>query len=69
MNGCSLLNIDLQNNSIPIVVVDGTVFVATIGATVAAATGVTVLKIDFCENKNKTRYYFVYVKSDSIPSA
>lgn len=29
-------------------VVDGTVFVATIGATVAAATGVTVLKMDFC---------------------
>lgn len=35
---------------IPIVVVDGTV-VATIGATVAAATGVTVLKIGFCKQK------------------
>lgn len=32
----------------PIVVVEGTVFVATIGATVAAATGVTGLKIGFC---------------------
>lgn len=32
----------------PIVVVDGTVFVATIGATVAAATGVTLLNMDFC---------------------
>lgn len=40
---------------IPIVVVDGTV-VATIGATVAAATGVTVLKIGFC--KQKTRVVF-----------
>lgn len=29
-------------------VADGTVFVATIGATVAAATGVPVLKMGFC---------------------
>lgn len=35
------------NKAIPIVVVDGTVLVATIGATVAA--GVTVLKMGFCE--------------------
>ena len=32
-------------------VVDGTLLVATIGATVAAATGVTVLKMGFCEGK------------------
>lgn len=31
----------------PIVVVDGTVLVATMGATVAAATGVTGLKMGF----------------------
>lgn len=38
---------DTENKkSVPIVVVDGTVFVATIGATVAA--GVTVLNKDFC---------------------
>lgn len=38
---------------IPIVVVDGTVLVATIGATVAAATGATELKIGFCEREKK----------------
>lgn len=32
---------------VPVVVVDGTVLVAKRGATVAAATGVTVLKIGF----------------------
>lgn len=32
---------------VPIVVVDGTVLVATMGATVAAATGVTGLKMGF----------------------
>lgn len=34
--------------TLPVAVVEGTVFVATMGATVAAATGVTVLKMDFC---------------------
>ena len=33
------------------VVVDGTVLVATMGATVAAATGVTELKMDFCREE------------------
>lgn len=33
--------------TVPVVVAAGTVLVATMGATVAAATGVTVLKIDF----------------------
>lgn len=37
----------LRTTSAPIVVVDGTVFVATMGATVAAATGVTGLKMGF----------------------
>lgn len=36
--------------------VDGTVLVATIGATVAAATGVTGLKIGFCGRENGTNY-------------
>ena len=40
---------------IPIAVVDGTVLVATIGATVAAATGVTVLKMGFCLEQKKER--------------
>lgn len=38
---------------VPVVVVDGTVLVASMGATVAAATGVTVLKIGFCKNHCK----------------
>lgn len=41
--GCAL-----RTASSPIVVVDGTVLVATMGATVAAATGVTGLKMGFC---------------------
>lgn len=45
----------IYKKSIPIVVVDGTVLVATIGATVAAATGVTGLKMGFCgEQKIRT---------------
>lgn len=36
---------------LPAVVVDGTVLVARMGATVAAATGVTVLKIGFCREE------------------
>lgn len=44
----------------PIVVVEGTVFVATIGATVAAATGVTGLKIGFCgEQMRRTLIYIL----------
>lgn len=39
-------------NSVPVVVVDGTVLVAKMGATVAAATGVTGLKIDFYKQKS-----------------
>lgn len=41
--------------SLPIAVVDGTVLVATIGATVAAATGVTVLKMGFCLEQRKKK--------------
>lgn len=38
-------------DKVPVVVADGTVLAAKIGATVAAATGLTVLKIDFCGHK------------------
>lgn len=36
---------------LPVVVAEVAVLVAKIGATVAAATGVTVLKIGFCRKK------------------
>lgn len=39
---------------LPAVVTEGIVFVAKIGATVAAATGVPVLKIVFCRGKSCT---------------
>lgn len=39
--------------AIPIDVVDGTVLVATIGATVAATTGVAVLNMGFCDGGEK----------------
>lgn len=39
-------------------VVDGKVLVATIGATVAAATAVTGLKMGFCEGPNKIERLF-----------
>lgn len=51
---------------IPIVVVDGTVLVATIGATVAAATGVTVLKMGFCWRKKKREMISVTVLNDFL---
>lgn len=38
--------------NVPVVVADGTVLVAKMGATVAAATGVTGLKIDFYKQKS-----------------
>lgn len=38
---------------VPVVAVDGTVLVASMGATVAAATGVMVLKIGFCKKRHK----------------
>lgn len=38
---------------LPVVVAEGALLVAKIGATVAAATGVTVLKIGFCRQKEK----------------
>lgn len=38
---------------VPVVVVNGMVLVASIGATVAAATGVTVLKIGFCKEMSQ----------------
>lgn len=41
---------------VPVVVVDGTVLVASMGATVAAAIGVTVLKIGFCKKQRKKFY-------------
>lgn len=46
------LQILIYKKPVPIVVVDGTVLVATIGATVAAATGVTGLKMGFCGQQN-----------------
>lgn len=46
------LQILIDKKPVPIVVVDGTVLVATIGATVAAATGVTGLKMGFCGQQN-----------------
>lgn len=45
---CRQLYTLMYKELIPSVVVDGTVLVATIGATVAAATGVTGLKMGFC---------------------
>lgn len=47
----------ISQKSAPIVVVDGTVFVATMGATVAAATGVTGLKMGFCGTQNKKTFF------------
>lgn len=47
-----------SQSQVPIVVVDGTVLVATIGATVAAATGVTGLKIGFYGEKKIENVYF-----------
>lgn len=42
---------------LPVVVAEGALLVAKIGATVAAATGVTVLKIGFCrQNKHKVHF-------------
>lgn len=42
----------LNHRYLPAVVTEGIVFVAKIGATVAAATGVPVLKIVFCREKS-----------------
>lgn len=42
-------------------VVDGTVLVATIGATVAAATGVTVLKMGFCIGQTNSNLSHVLI--------
>lgn len=41
----------LNHRYLPVVVTEGIVLVAKIGATVAAATGVPVLKIVFCRGK------------------
>lgn len=46
----------MHKKPVPIVVVDGTVLVATMGATVAAATGVTGLKMGFCAGQNVTAF-------------
>lgn len=50
----------------PIVVVEGTVFVATIGATVAAATGVTGLKIGFCWEQISITLLYIMAWNDSV---
>lgn len=55
------LQILIYKKPVPIVVVDGTVLVATIGATVAAATGVTGLKMGFCGQQNITAFISVTV--------
>lgn len=57
-----------DRNDSPMEVVDGIVLVATIGATVAAATGVTVLKIDFCGPKTKKQTLSLYVFSCKMSS-
>ena len=43
-----------MKEGVPMVVVDGTALVATMGATVAAAIGVMVLKMDFCGDEPET---------------
>lgn len=48
---CWILGLERVGLPVPVPVVDGSVLVASIGATVAAATGVTVLKIGFCVKK------------------
>lgn len=53
-----------EKRPLPIVVVEGTVFVATIGATVAAATGVTGLKIGFCEEQKLRTPVYITALND-----